>query len=426
MRKIVSILLACALVMPATRQRAAAQEVAPKSEAALQMLREDPNRAGVNVHIYEFQPEKDTPAPKGYKPVYLAHYSRHGARNDGKAENYRQLIATLEKADSAGILNDGGKYLLEKARAVLEENKGVSGHLTLRGQYEQTEIGRRLYTRYTPIFKKGCKYVRVESTTVPRTLVSMICCVNELSRRQKDLRFTLESGEKYMKLLNNTCSKEHKAASQKLLDSLRLQAVSDNETIYSTLFTDPAKARTLIPDAEKFQKNIFYTARVSESAGVARDLWKFLPEDVIYRWWDWFNRELYIRQSNSIEFGDERMTRTESLVREIVTHADEALATGSPAADLYYGHDYPVMALAGYFALEGPGDRMTFDEIPYKFCNPRWVMLAMNMQWVFYKNKAGDVLCKIVYNGEEMKIRGLAPVSGPYYRWENVKEFIKR
>ena len=120
------------------------------------------------------------------------------------------------------------------------------------------------------------------------------------------------------------------------------------------------------------------------------------------------------------------MKRTEPLVREIVTHADEALAKGSPAADLYYGHDYPVMALAGYFALEGPGDRMTFDEIPYKYCNPRYVMLAMNLQWVFYKNKKGDVLCKVVYNGEEKRIRGLQPVSGPYYRWSDIKAFLSR
>ena len=414
-------MLAAVMVMPAAALQLTAQEAYPKSEAALKMLRENPNRAGVNVHVYEFIPVKDTPAPKGYKPVYLAHYSRHGSRNDWGPEHYQYVVTLLEKADSAGILNDDGRYLLEKSRAVLEEHGGMSGHLTRRGEYEQTEIGRRLYTRYTPIFKKGSKYVRVESTTVPRTLVSMTCCVSELSRQQKDLTFTIDTGEKYMALLENSCSREHKKASQKLLDSLRAHTTSDNVTIYKTLFTDPLKARTIVTDPERFQKNIFYTARVSEAVGVADDLWKFLPEDVIYRWWDWFNRELYIRQANSIEFGDERMKRAEPLVREIVTHADEALAKGSPAADLYYGHDYPTIALAGYFALVGPGDRITFDEIPFKYCNPRYIMLAMNLQLVFYRNKKDDVLCKVVYNGEEMQVRGLTPVSGPYYRWSDFK-----
>lgn len=414
--------LLCPLALAA--QGAGAVQPAPKSEAAVRMLRENPNRAGVNAHVYEFIGEKDTPAPKGYKLTYLAHYSRHGSRNDWQPEHYEYVIGMLEKAQQEGILNENGAYLLEKTRGVLKEHGGMNGHLTRRGEWEQRELSRRIYTRYKPIFKKGSKYVRVESTTVPRTLVSMTCFVSELSRLQKDLSFTIDTGEKYMDLLNNSCSKEHKAASQKLLDSLRTHTTNDNEAIYTTLFTDPVKARSIVTDPEKFQKYIFYTARISESAGVADDLWRFLPEDVIYRWWDWFNRELYIRQSNSVEFGPERMKRTEPLVREIVSHADEALSDGRVAADLYYGHDYPVMALAGYFALEGPGDRMTFDEIPYKYCNPRYVMMAMNIQWVLCRNRQGDTLCKIVYNGEEMRIRGLQPVSGPWYRWGDVKEIV--
>ena len=57
----------------------------------------------------------------------------------------------------------------------------------------QRELARRIYTRYKPVFKKGSKYVRVESTTVPRTLVSMTCFVSELSRLQKDLAFTIDT-----------------------------------------------------------------------------------------------------------------------------------------------------------------------------------------------------------------------------------------
>ena len=411
-------------VSPVAMRAQGVVQAQEKSQAALEMLRENPNRAGVNVHIYEFIDEVDTPAPKGYKTVYLAHYARHGARNETRPYRYEYVEKYLSRADSAGILNEGGKYLLEKTREVLAENEGVGGHLTRRGEYEHREIARRLYKRYKPVFKKGSKYVRIESTTVPRTLVSMACCMSELSKLQKDLNFTVDSGEKYMQLLNNSSSKEAKVASFKLLDSLTKNTSNDNEAIYTTLFSDPVQAKTIVTDPDKFQKYIFYTARVAEAAGVCNDLWRFLPEDVIYRWWDWINRELYIRQGNSVEFGDERMKRTEPLVMEIVNHADEALSDGKVAADMYFGHDYPVMALAGYFRLEGAGDRLTFDEIPYKYCNPRYVMLGMNIQWVFCRGKKGDVLCKIVYNGEEQRIRGLDPVSGPWYGWSDIKAFL--
>ena len=403
---------------------ARAQDEAPKSEGALAMLRENPNRAGVNTHIYEFRNEVHTPAPKGYTPVYLAHYARHGSRSDWGSGEYDYVVKKLSQADSAGILNADGRYLMEKAREVIKAYDKMDGRLTRQGEYEHREIARRLYSRYTPVFKKGSKYVRVESTTVPRTLVSMTCCVSELAALQKDLRFTIDTGEKYMALLNNHASKAHREASGVLLDSLKAHAKSDNETIYKNLFTDPVKARSIVKNPEKLQRAIFNTAKISESFGVANDLWKVLPEDVIYRWWDYFNRELYIRQGNSVEFGKERMKRTEPLVREIVSHADEALSDGKVAADLYFGHDYPTIALAGYFALEGPGDRLSFDEIPFKYYNPRNICFAMNIQWVFYKNKKGDVLCKIVYDGEEKRIRGLEPVTGPYYHWSDIKQFL--
>ena len=39
----------------------------------IQMLREDPDRAGVNTHPYEFREVQTTPAPQGYTPVYISH-----------------------------------------------------------------------------------------------------------------------------------------------------------------------------------------------------------------------------------------------------------------------------------------------------------------------------------------------------------------
>lgn len=48
----------------------------------MQMIREDYDRAGVNTHPYEFRTMPVTQAPKGYEPVYISHYGRHGSRTD--------------------------------------------------------------------------------------------------------------------------------------------------------------------------------------------------------------------------------------------------------------------------------------------------------------------------------------------------------
>jgi len=391
----------------------------------VRMLKEDPDRAGVNTHAYEFRELKETPAPKGYKPFYLSHYGRHGSRTDWGPEHYVYVIERLEKADSAGILNACGDSLLNEARIVLSVHDGMNGHLTRLGEEEHREIARRIYRRYPGIFKKGPGTIRVESSIIPRCLVSMANFTGELTRLQPELQFTIDSGEKQYSYINNDCSKAHRKASGRLLDSLVKSSSNDTVQIFKTLFTDPGAARKIIGDPDKFQKYIWYTARVARASGIKENVYRYLPEDVIVRWWDYFNRELYIRHGNSVEFGDLRMPLTVPLVKDIISKAEEAVSRGEIAADLKFGHDYPILALTGFFGLDGVGDRVSFNEIPQTWNDPMNIPFASNLQMVFYRNKSGDILVKFVYNDRERSVSGLEPASWPYYRWEDVKKYCE-
>ena len=231
-----------------------------RSEAALQMLRENPNRAGINAHVYEFIEEKDTPAPSGYKPFYISHYGRHGARTDFRAKDYVYVASRLGQAQQAGILNADGAYLLEKTQQVLADYAGMSGRLTRRGEYEHRELARRIYNRYPAVFKKGSGNLRIKSTTVPRVLVSGSNFLAQLTSMQPSLRYTFDTGERYMQTLSNSATKAHRRKVQRLLDSLS-RVPCDTTSLYTMLFTDGAAARRIIPDADAFQQSIFATAR---------------------------------------------------------------------------------------------------------------------------------------------------------------------
>ena len=53
--------------------------------------------------------------------------------------------------------------------------------------------------------------------------------------------------------------------------------------------------------------------------------------------------------------------------------------------------------------------------------------MAANIQFVFYtprRHRSGDVLVKILLNGEETRMGDIAPVDGPYYRWEDVRAWM--
>ena len=45
---------------------------------------------------------------------------------------------------------------------------------------------------------------------------------------------------------------------------------------------------------------------------------------------------------------------------------------------------------------------------------------------VFYRNAAGEVLVKFLYNERETRIRGLEPVAGVYYRWDDLLSTLQQ
>ena len=381
----------------------------------------DPDRWGVNTHCYEFHPETDTPAPAGYKPVYLSHYGRHGARTGMKAtETYGAVIAALEEAKGMDILTPDGEALLDEAKQVAACYDGMDGRLTRVGEAEQHELARRVYRRYRPVFKKGCKKVRVELSTVPRSIVSGMCFVQTLTSLQPDLSFTVDTGEKFFAYINNSASKPIRASVKALRDSLNACYVSDGKEFCRRVFSDPEKGRMLLGDPDAFQHNVWSCAREGRASGVATDMFRHLPDDVLRKWWADEIRNLYLCHGNSVEFGEERMVLARPLVKVMLSQAQEALEEGTVAADLKFGHDYPLIATAGYFGFDGVGDRLSWKDLPDAWADPMNIPFATNMQMVFYRNRKGNVLVKFVYNGRERMLRDLTPVSGPYYDWTEV------
>ena len=392
-----------------------------RSEVAAKALMEDPTRAGNNLNSYEFYPLTDTPAPKGYTPFYISHYGRHGSRSNWGGKAYEDLIRTLEVGKGMGILTPGGDSLRVAARKVLESYGGMDGRLSQRGAREHAALAERMYNRYPEVFA-GQKNVRAFSSTVQRCIISMNSFTNSLTRQNPKLQIRLDTGEKFMDYLDNEKGWERITgrAMRKSFEWLR-DVPDDSLGVLSRVFTDPVAARKFVPSARQFTSDIYDTAVVAEDFDIPEDLYSVLPFDAIYRRWAQNNMFLYLGHCNSVEVGMDRVPMAKSLVEDIVEKADVALATGDYAADLRFGHDYPLMALVSYLGVEGVGDRLEVGEICQKWFGFWNICMASNLQMVFYRNKAGHVLVKFLYQEQERKLRGLDPVVGPYYDWETVK-----
>ena len=394
----------------------------------VQFLKGDVRRAAFNTHSYEFGPIHDTPAPKGYKPFYISHYGRHGSRSDWGGPQYKLVRDLLTEADRQHLLTPAGDSLMHEAALLYELHNGMDGRLTPRGVKEHARLAERMYRRYPEVFKNGSKHIRAVSSTTPRCIVSMNGFTGRMMSLQPDLDFDLDTGEKYYAYIARGENSTLIARTNKALADYRKTIDWDNETVYRNLFTDPAAAKKLIPDAYEFQNAIYDCARVSDPFDIPDNMYRYLPFENVVHFHELNFLSAYLNQCDSKLNGEIRLPRSQELVDTLISQAD-AVISGKvkKAADLCFGHDWPYLGLVCYLGLEGVSERYTLEEakdlwLPSWFCP-----FAANLQMIFYRSKKSDeILVKFLMNERETRLPALQAVQGPYYRWNDVKAWCEK
>ena len=199
----------------------------------------------------------------------------------------------------------------------------------------------------------------------------------------------------------------------------------DTMAVFARYFTSPERAVEIFQKPRRLISYIYSIAQFAEAFDVDVNLYSRLPwEAALIRSRDNV-LSAYLNQCNSLELGDQRTPRACLLADEIVRKADEAIAGAPVAADLIFGHDWPFLGICSYFGLEGYGyPRLSAQEAFRSWNGSKLCPFAANLQIVFYRNRKGLVLVKFLANEQETLIPELQAYSGPYYRWDDVKDFI--
>jgi len=93
-----------------------------------------------------------TPAPKGYKPVFVNHVGRHGGRFLTKPGSDVIVLDILTMAYKANALTPLGKRVKQMAEQFEDIERGSYENITLGGAAEQRGIGTRLLKTYNSAF----------------------------------------------------------------------------------------------------------------------------------------------------------------------------------------------------------------------------------------------------------------------------------
>jgi len=400
-----------------------------RAQSLEEFIRENPDRAGNIYHRYEtFSDGTLTPAPKGYHPVYISHYGRHGSRYHSDIKKFfTRPLSDLQILKDNGILSSKGQELLEDLQAISNAHEGLEGILTQVGSKEHYEIASRMYDRFPEVFKNGSKEITAVSSTFQRCIQSLSNFTLALKGRQEDLDFHIYTGEKYMNYICHSAPyKNEYVLINHIQDSLCREI--DGSRMLNLISTDPQRASEVMQfKPYEFVNQIFYAGSIVQCIEYPLpDLYgKYLTIEELILCSRADNTRMYAAFGESDELPDFRTNSIGTyLLADILSKADEALEHNDKAADLRFGHDTGLAPFLFLIGIEGYDMHMPMADAGWLWLCSKQMCMGSNIQFIFYRNRKGNILVKILHNERETTIPVLSPCEGPYYEWTELRRYL--
>ena len=386
----------------------------------LEQLKTNPQKAYGNDCPYPFDNTKLTKAPKGYKPFYISHYSRHGSRYYWNDRLYKELDTLLATAHNKHLLTAEGEAFRSRFMEAKQElTTGVS-ELTQLGWEQHQRIARIMYNNFPQVFKKGGNVLAISSLS-GRCVISMSAFCQELVQcnpnieiREQSSRFTLDGvvptdGQNPVKHRFPRVRPRFEKNRDKFKDVNTL-----HEDIIKRVFISTEGLPGNLHHTGSNLINLYTSLPNIGHQGMMGDI---ITDKEIAEHWEASNLGSY-----SWVFGPQY--EMIPVLQDIIRKADNVISGNSDRlADLRFGHDTCIGPLTVLMGING-ADRDPEDPYEVKNCYQNWQTgKASNMQLVFYRGKQSqDILVKCLLNGCEATLP-LPADNHPYYKWTDFKQF---
>lgn len=371
-----------------------------------------------------------TPAPKGYTPFYISHYGRHGSRYHASNVYIKNVIRDMSICDSLGLLTAEGKQVLREAEQMRNIHEGMTGILTQKGCSQHRKISSRMYRHYGKVFSDRKRpNINCVSSPIQRCIQSMTSFCLELKGNNPALNFDIRTGPRYFDIIlpkMQQFERDLRIPGRAITDSVLLADVK-LDRLENLFFRNPEDAHKAVGrPLPLLILDIYANASIAPNLDEdIPDTFRFFTDEeaeaLCYNWTSFF----YSLWCRSVELGDQTVRKTGGgILKDIISKADDALKEGSNrCADLRFGHDSGLTPLLAVMGVEG------FDKVLSISKGGDWnatvnMCMASNLQMIFFHNKAGDIIVKILHNERETTIPALKPFSGPYYRWSDLRAFL--
>jgi len=404
--------------------------VAQEAQEYREAIGQDPQRTAGTFYVYDGADlPAMIPAPKGYKPFYISHFARHGARYC--TSEYDTFYGWMKKASEAGALSDGGKEFFSRYESFYEKVRLRKGNLTALGKEQHRQIARRMYSRFPAVFK-GPTRIEAFSTESPRVIMSMWSCLSRLDELDSDAEVFADASAQYASWLQPPLSSNPYYAKG------RFDADGETLAAHAAWFEDRVPWKNI---AKRFfsSENVLRevlgvtplrfieilhavvtgTYCLDEDRGSFDDVFS---DEELYQIWEGLSARYFLSVAR---FGESKGLAADYgayVLEEIIASADEDIYSGDTRLRLRFSHDSSIAPLIVFMDLDGAGKVAgSFDETLRIFPSYRLPM-ASSVQLVLFRKKGGKMLVKVLLNEREATLPFPA-ADGPYYLWDDFKAY---
>ena len=400
------------------------------SQGPEEAIREDRARTGGLTYLYDYKSEPAmTPAPEGYKPFYISHFGRHGARYC--TWEYDSLYNWLSAAGKAGMLTPYGEAFSKRYEAFYDKVKNCEGDLTAIGVDQHRTIATRMFWRFPEVFE-GKTHVDARSTDVHRVIMSMWSFLSTLQELDQDIDITADASLRYSSWLNPLDVSNPNGIKGRPRYNAKAEAdryayfydTVDAEGIMGRFVASPASMKEYMKtDALNFIRTLHTLATASKCLDEDRDFFDgiFTPEED-FLIWKTASARVFILLGNYEGSDNLAVDYAAFTLEQIMEKADEDIADGKTPLRLRFGHDSGLYPLLLFMDVNGYGRGSASLEESLSIAPSYIVPMGSSVQFIFYRNSAGNVLFKLLLNEREAALPFKA-VEGPYYDWNDFKQY---
>ena len=404
-----------------------------------------------------YAPQQDSAsyeaAPAGYTAVYTQLLARHGSRGLTSPKGAQALHAFWQQAADTGALTPLGRQLGPDIEQMMRANEAIGyGNETQQGMEEHTQLARRLLARLPDLFRDAeasSRRIVLTSSGKDRAVDSAEFFRNALVRQQPGLTPLFDTGIDRDTLYFHKQNTGAALAYRRWADSDELQAreaavhaqprlQAAAQATLARLFTPRFIASLDAKHATETALSLYalYAAAADMRHELKADFTKYIPPGEASVYAEAEDAMAFYEKGPGIaENGDVTWRMAAVLVDDFFNEAD-AIERGdlSHAAKLRFAHAEIVIPMASALGIPGMSEQLPRDAT-YSYQNSSWrgaytAPMAANIQWELYRNSAGRVLVRMLYNERETDFKPacnharIAPASH-FYDYRQLKRCYK-